>query len=101
MDPQDLVSVCTVNNPTEAEMIRNSLRSEGIASQISGENQAGLAGILQIQILTHESDADKARKHLRTLRREKVERKKKRIAARKAKQADTSEAIQEKPPKKG
>jgi hypothetical protein len=101
MDSDDLVSVCTVNNPTEAELIRNSLRSVGIASEISGENQAGLAGVLQIDILTRESDAGKARKHLRTLRKEKVERKKKRIAARKAREAaaDTSEAIQENPPK--
>ena len=105
MEPDDLVSVCTVNNPTEAEMIRNSLRSVGIACEIGGSGQAGLSGILEIQVLTHESDAANARKHLRLLRREKVERKKKRIAARKAK-AETppptgsSEAIQEKPPRK-
>jgi hypothetical protein len=102
MDPEDLVSVCTVNNPTEAEMIRNSLKAVGIACEISGENQAGLAGVLSIEVLTHESDAAEARKYLRNLHREKIERKKKRIADRKAKEevADRSEAIQEKPPSK-
>jgi Putative prokaryotic signal transducing protein len=100
MDPENLVSVCTVNNPTEAEIIRGSLESVGIACQIGGESQAGLAGVLEIQILTHESDAVEARKYLDTLRQEKMERKKKRVAARRAKEAsaDTSEAIQENPP---
>jgi len=46
-----------------------------------------------------DGDADEAREHLLTLQREKVERKKKWIADRKAKgaQAGASEAIQEKP----
>ena len=101
MEPEDLVPVYTVNNPTEAELVRGALESVGIACQISGESQAGLTGVLEIEILVHASDKTAARKHLRTLRREKVERKKKRIAAKKAKAVDkTSEAIQEKPPRR-
>jgi len=100
MEPEDLVPVYTVSNPTEAELVRSALESVGIACQIGGEGQAGLAGVLEIEILVHASDKTAARKHLRTLRREKVERKKKRIAARKAKADGTSEAIQEKPPHK-
>jgi hypothetical protein len=101
MEPEDLVPVCSVQSPTEAEMIRNTLKSVGIACEIGGEGQAGLAGVLQIDLLVHASDVDPARKHLRNLRREKLERKRKRAQARKAKATDaTSEAIQEMPPRK-
>ena len=102
MEPEDLVTVCTVNSPTEAELIRSALQSIGIACQIGGESQAGLAGILQIDVLIHASDEEKAREHLRELRHEKRERKRNRIAARHAKappQTDVSEAIQEMPPR--
>ena len=79
-------------------MIRGLLQAEGIACQIGGEGQAGLAGVLEIDVLTHASDAKKARQILRQVRRDKIERKKKRVAAKKAK-AQTkdaaSEAIQE------
>ena len=100
MEPEDLVSVFTVTSPAEAEIVRSSLESVGIACQIGGETQAGLAGILEIDVLTHADDADKARKHLHLLKHEKLERKKKRIADRKAESevTDVSEAIQEDPP---
>jgi Putative prokaryotic signal transducing protein len=101
MDDQDLVSVCTVKNLAEAEIIRGALQSAGIACQIGGMTQAGLAGVLEIDVLTHVSDVKKARKLLRDVRHDKIERKKKRIAAKKAKAAEkdaTSEAIQEKKP---
>jgi hypothetical protein len=97
-DDDDLTSVYTVNNPTEAEIVRNALQSIGIACQIGGESQAGLAGVLEIDVLVHASDVDAARKHLRELKREKIARKKKRAEARKARAKDVSEAIQEMPP---
>src|ERR1700692_3357093 len=100
MEPEDLVPVYTVQSPTEAEIVRNALKSVGIACEIGGESQAGLAGVLTIEILVHASDKGAARKHLRNLRHDKMERKKKRVAARKAKADGTSEAIQEKPPRK-
>ena len=101
MEPEDLVTVATVNKPTEAEMIRNALRSVGIACEIGGEGQAGFAGVFEIDVLVHASDVGAARRHLRNLRREKVQRKKKRVEVRKARATDaTSEAIQEIPPPK-
>src|SRR6516165_10980846 len=90
MESEDLVTVFTVKSPTEAEMVRNALKAVGIACEIGGEGQAGLAGVLQIDILVHASDAGAARKYLRTLRREKVERKKKRAQARRAKAVDAT-----------
>jgi hypothetical protein len=105
MDSEDLVSIYTVKSATEAEIVCNALKSVGIAAQVGGETQAGLAGVLEIDILTHASQAHEAKKYLRQLRREKKERHQRRVAARKAREAgaapaDTgsSEAIQELPP---
>lgn len=100
MENQDLVSVHTVQNATEAEIIRGALESVGISCTIGGEGQAGFAGFFEINVLTPVEDADRARKYLRQLRREKKERKKERIEKRKTKAAEpNSEAIQEmKPP---
>ena len=98
MDDQDLVTVRTVSNATEAEIIRGAMQAAGIACQIGGESQAGLAGVLAIDVLVHASDSGKARKLLRQVRRDKVERKKKRVAARKARTdgpGASSDAIQE------
>lgn len=97
MDGEDLVSVYTVQSPTEAELVRNALKSAGIACEIGGESQAGLAGVLAIDILVHADDVPAARKHLRTLRRERKER---RLRAKEAKAArpPSSEAIQDKKP---
>lgn len=60
MEPHDLVTVYSVNNPTHAEIIRNFLQSEGIACELGGEKQMGLAGIMQIDILVRAEDADRA-----------------------------------------
>jgi Putative prokaryotic signal transducing protein len=104
MDSQDLVTVYTVNSAAEAEIVRNAFKAEGIDCEIGGETQAGLAGVLEIDILTHASDAERARKLLRQLRKEKKERRQRHLEAKKARAAaadstDNSEAIQElKPP---
>jgi hypothetical protein len=103
MDSEDLVTVYTVNSAAEAEIVRNAFKAEGIPCEIGGETQAGLTGVLEIDILTHVSDADRARKLLRLLRKEKKERRKRHLEAKQAREAagstDTSEAIQElKPP---
>jgi hypothetical protein len=104
MESQDLVTLCTVNSPTEAELIRSALQAVGLTCEIGGEGQAGFAGVFSIDIMTKADELTEARKYLKKLQREKVERKKKRVAARKAKAEGTSEAIQElpkgkKPPK--
>src|SRR6185312_16437265 len=95
MDDQDLVTLCTVQSLPEAEIIRGALQGAGIACQIGGETQAGFAGVFAIDVLTHVSDLKQARKLLKQVRRDKIERKKKR-AAKKAKTKEaSSEAIQE------
>ena len=64
--PNDLVSVYSTNNPSEAEIIRAALQGEGIKCEIGGENQAGLAGIIsmEIQVQVRAEDSDRARKYL-------------------------------------
>jgi hypothetical protein len=62
MEPHDLVTVYSVNNPTHAEIIRNFLQREGIACELGGEKQMGLTGIMQIDILVRAEDADRAGK---------------------------------------
>ncbi len=101
MADEELVSVYTVKSPTEAELVRNALKSVGIPCEIGGEGQAGFSGVFEIDILTPASEVDAARKYLRKLRREKQQRRKQRREAKSAKEAktDVSEAIQEKPPR--
>jgi hypothetical protein len=65
VERKDLVSVFTVTNAAEAEIIRNSLEAAGIPCQIGGETQGGFSGVLRIDILTTAEDADEARRHLR------------------------------------
>ena len=64
-DPDEIVTVYTVTEPTQAELIRAELNAEGIAAEVGGENQAGLSGVLRIDILTRARDADRARKFLK------------------------------------
>src|ERR1051325_10589742 len=69
MERKALVTVCPVTSPTEAEIIRGVLQSAGIACEIGGEGQAGFAGVWAIDVLARAGDADKARKHLKQLKR--------------------------------
>jgi len=73
MDNQDLVTVCSVKNPTEAEVIRAALESIGIKCMIGGESQAGLAGVLAIDVMTSAADADRAQAFLDELRQQSQE----------------------------
>jgi hypothetical protein len=63
-DPHELVTVYTVQEPTLAELLRQELAAEGIRCEISGENQAGLSGLLRIDLLVQAMDADRARQLL-------------------------------------
>ena len=65
MEADEPVTVYTVNNPYEAEIIRMALQGEGISCQLDGEGQAGLSDILAIGILVRARDADLARKIIR------------------------------------
>jgi hypothetical protein len=63
-DPHELVTVYTVQEPTLAELLRQELAAEGIRCQVSGENQAGLSGLLRIDLLVQAMDSERARQIL-------------------------------------
>ena len=73
MEAQEPVTVYTVKNPAEAQMVRNALQAEGIAAEISGDDQAGLAGVLTIDILVKAIDLDRARQVIDGLRTDHLE----------------------------
>ena len=64
--PDDILTVYTTNNANEAEVLRAALHGEGIKCEVSGEGQAGLAGIgsMEIQLLVRAEDFDRARAFL-------------------------------------
>ena len=62
MEANEPVTVYTVNNPFEAEVIKMALQGQDISCQLDGEGQAGLSDILEIGILVRARDADLARK---------------------------------------
>lgn len=57
-----LVEVYSVTDPNLAEIIKATLQRDGISCWIEGENQAGLAGVLSIKLLTRAKDADRAQR---------------------------------------
>jgi hypothetical protein len=61
MATHDLVTVYTVSNAIEAEIIKNALEDEGIHCEIEGEHQAGEAGLTGIEIKLQVPAADAAR----------------------------------------
>ena len=65
LEADEPVTVYTVNNPYEAEVVKAVLQGEGISCQLDGEGQAGLSDILGIGILVRARDADLARKIIR------------------------------------
>ena len=50
MEADEPVTIYTVNNPYEAEVIKMALQGEGISCQLDGEGQAGLSDILAIGV---------------------------------------------------
>jgi DNA-binding GntR family transcriptional regulator len=65
MEADDPVTVYTLNDPCQAEIIKGALRHEGISCELDGERQAGLSDILEIGVLVRARDADRARKLIR------------------------------------
>jgi nucleotide-binding universal stress UspA family protein len=68
MNYDDLVTVSSIGNPAEAELIRSALQGEGIHCVLEGALQAGIVGItgVPIQIQVRAADADRAAKFIRT-----------------------------------
>lgn len=64
MDADEPVVVYKAGNMAEAEMVRNLLMTEGIVSEVGGENQGGFvgAGVGPVTVLAHADDADRARR---------------------------------------
>ena len=62
MEADEPVTVYTVNNPYEAEVIKTALQGQGISCQLDGEGQAGLSDILTIGILVRARDAYRAQR---------------------------------------
>ncbi|MEI7684139.1 MAG: DUF2007 domain-containing protein [Planctomycetota bacterium] len=50
MSMQEMITVYTVSNAIEAEIIKNALEDEGIRCEIEGGHQAGEAGLIGIEI---------------------------------------------------
>ena len=65
MDADEPVTVYTLNDPFQAEVIKTGLRSKGIFCELDGERQAGLSEILEIGVLVRAEDADRARQIIR------------------------------------
>ncbi|MES2788850.1 MAG: DUF2007 domain-containing protein [Planctomycetota bacterium] len=61
MDANELVEVYSTTMEAEAEVVRSTLAEEGISSQISGANQGGFAGVLDVKVLVKAIDAERAR----------------------------------------
>ena len=55
-----LVTAYTVNDPVQAELIKNMLVDHDIPCQIGGEHQAGFTGTFSIEIIVRESDQQRA-----------------------------------------
>lgn len=64
--PMKLTQVYSVTDPNLAELIKAALQRSGISCWIDGENQAGLAGILNIRLLTRAKDVDRALRIIRS-----------------------------------
>ena len=68
LNASDLVTVCSVANPVEAEVIRNALQGERIACFVEGGQQAGLVGTLgiPIKVQVRVGDFNRANKFIQT-----------------------------------
>ena len=66
MDKNELLSVYSTDDPTDAEILRNALHTEGIKCEIDGENQAGLTGlgVMEIKLLVRAEDFDRAKSYV-------------------------------------
>jgi nucleotide-binding universal stress UspA family protein len=63
----ELTTVCSVANPAEAAIIRNTLAAEGIRCFVQGAQQGGFAGTIgfPIDLQVRTRDADRAKKLIR------------------------------------
>ena len=60
-----LITVYTLKDPNEAELIKNLLRDHDIACSLDGEHQAGFTGVFSIGVLVCEEDEKRAKEVLK------------------------------------
>jgi hypothetical protein len=65
MEADEPVTVYTTNDPEEAEIVKTTLRGQGMPCELDGERQGGLCGILEIGVLVRARDAVRARRIVR------------------------------------
>ena len=63
MSSDELVTVYTVKNPVQAELVRIALENEGISCHLDGEGQGGggLVGVFDMHVVVRAADAERAR----------------------------------------
>jgi len=68
VNANDLVTVCSVANPVEADVIRNALQGERIPCFVEGFQQAGIVGVqgIPIKIQVRAGDYNRANKFIQT-----------------------------------
>jgi hypothetical protein len=81
MRADEPVTVYTLNDPYEAEVVKTALRSQGVHCELDGAHQAGLSEVLEIGVLVRARDADRARK---IIRRHEMQAAKKHVTSRSA-----------------
>jgi hypothetical protein len=66
-DTDELVSIYKAPDAVTANIVAADLKSNGIASKVSGENQAAFVGVpvVGVEVLVHADDVDRARKIIR------------------------------------
>ena len=64
MEPNELVCVCTLKDAAVAELIKNDLQRNGIDCRIGDQRQAGLTGVLDVEVNVRREDVAAARKLL-------------------------------------
>ena len=64
----DLLEVYSTDDSSDAEIMRNALRSEGIKCEIEGENQGGSTGLtsIPIKLFVRAEDFDRALKQIKS-----------------------------------
>lgn len=60
----ELVKVFSTNDPSEAEIVKNTLQAAGIEAFIEGEGQAGFTGIFEIDVVVRPEQESAAREAL-------------------------------------
>ena len=55
-----LLTILHLDNPVEAELIRNTLLEHEIQCSLGGEGQAGFTGVFEIDLIVREEDVEAA-----------------------------------------